>query len=130
VVVDLPDERPGEPDAQLNRLYTEAFLRQCAGLLRAGGVVVSQAGSPAMWRDATLRAALRRFGAVFALVVPYVCDEHEWAFLSGRQDPAPDPVREMTVRLARLGWTPTSIDATALHARSVLPLRLRRAGAR
>lgn len=125
VVVDLPDERPDEPEAQLNRLYSEVFLRRCAGLLTEGGVVVAQAGSPALWRNATLRAALARFAAVFAQVVPYVCDEHEWAFLTGRAVAGPDPAGEATARLAGLDRPPVSIDAAALHARAVLPRHLR-----
>jgi spermidine synthase len=126
VVIDLPDERPDDPDAQLNRLYRAAFLRRCAELLTDGGVVVSQAGSPALWRNATLRAALDRFREVFAQVVPYVSDEHEWAFLTGRRVTGPDPVGEMTARLGRLGVRPATLDAEALHARSVLPFGLRR----
>src|SRR5690606_25716698 len=126
VVVDLPDERPDEPDAQLNRLYSEAFLRRCADLLTDGGVVVSQAGSPALWRNATFRAALDRFGEVFAQVVPYVSDEHEWAFLCGRRAGGPDPVGEAVGRLGALGFTPATLDAAALRSRSVLPFSLRR----
>ncbi len=126
VVVDLPDERPDDPQAQLNRLYSAAFLRRCADLLTEGGVVVSQAGSPALWRNATLRAALDRFREVFGQVVPYVSDEHEWAFLTGRRVAGPDPVGEMTRRLDALGHRPATLDAEALRARSVLPFGLRR----
>jgi spermidine synthase len=125
VVVDLPDERPDEPGAQLNRLYSASFLRRCAELLTDGGVVVSQAGSPALWRDGTLRAARDRFHEVFAQVVPYVSDEHEWAFLTGRRAGGPDPVGEMTTRLGQLGFRPASLDAEAVRARSVLPFGLR-----
>lgn len=129
VVVDLPDERPDEPDAQLNRLYTAEFLRSCAGVLTDGGVVVAQAGSPALWRDATLRSALERFRAVFAQVVPYVSDEHEWAFLAGRAtagpDPATDPAAEMAGRIGRFAPRPVSVDAAALRARTVLPKGIR-----
>ncbi len=130
VVVDLPDERPGEPDAQLNRLYTVEFLRRCAGVLADGGVVVSQAGSPALWRDAPLRAALTRFREVFAQVVPYVSDEHEWAFLSGRAVAGPDPAAETAARLGRFAPPPTSVDAAALRARTVLPKGIRDAPGR
>ena len=126
VVVDLPDERPDDPEAQLNRLYSASFLARCADLLADGGVVVSQAGSPALWRDATLRAARDRFHEVFAQVVPYVSDEHEWAFLTGRRVMGPDPVGEMTARLDDVGYRPASLDAEALRARSVLPFGLRR----
>jgi spermidine synthase len=126
VVVDLPDERPDDPEAQLNRLYSAGFLRRCAGLLTDGGVVVSQAGSPALWRNGTLRAALDRFREVFAQVVPYVSDEHEWAFLTGRRATGPDPVGEMTRRLGALGFRPATLDGEALRARSVLPFDLRR----
>jgi spermidine synthase len=125
VVVDLPDERPDEPGAQLNRLYSAAFLSRCAELLTEGGVVVSQAGSPALWRNATLRAALERFREVFGQVVPYVSDEHEWAFLSGRRAGGQDPAGEMARRLAGLGLPPATLDAESLRARSVLPFDLR-----
>jgi spermidine synthase len=125
VVMDLPDERPGEPDAQLNRLYTAPFLQRCADLLSEGGVVVSQAGSPAMWRDATLRAAWQRFHAVFGQVVQFASDEHEWTFLLGRRTAGPDPIGEMIARLPGLSVRPTSIDADALRCRSVPPFRLR-----
>jgi spermidine synthase len=125
VVVDLPDERPTEPDAQLNRLYTAPFLQRCAALLTDGGVVVSQAGSPAMWRDDSLRTAWRRFHDVFAQVVPYTSDEHEWAFLLGRSTAGPDPVDEMLTRLPRLAIRPTSIDADSLRTRTVPSFRLR-----
>src|SRR5207342_3465728 len=110
VVVDLPDERPHQPDAQLNRLYAVPFLRRCADLLTDGGVVVAQTGSPAMWRDATLRAGWGRFKAVFAQVIPYICDEHEWAFLIGRRTAASQPVTDMLARLPHLPVSPTSID--------------------
>ncbi|MGI5131140.1 adenosylmethionine decarboxylase [Pseudonocardia sp. CA-107938] len=125
VVVDLPDERPDQPDAQLNRLYTVPFLKRCADLLTDGGVVVSQAGSPAMWRDGTLRAAWHRFHDVFAQVVPYVSDEHEWAFLCGRRVAVPDPAGLMIDRLGDISWRPTSLDAAALRARTVAPMRVR-----
>jgi spermidine synthase len=125
VVVDLPDERPDEPDAQLNRLYRPSFLRRCADLLTDGGVVVCQAGSPALWRNATLRAAWDRFHEVFAQVVPFVSDEHEWAFLTGRMTASADPVAEAVSRLDRLTSRPTSIDEPALRSRTVAPYHLR-----
>ncbi|GAA0942927.1 spermidine synthase [Pseudonocardia zijingensis] len=126
VVVDLPDERPDDPDAQLNRLYSTDFLRRCAQVLTDGGVVTSQAGSPALWRNATLRAAHDRFREVFDQVVPYVSDEHEWVFLSGRAGGGPDPVGEMVRRLDELPVPPGTLDAEALRSRSVLPFALRR----
>ena len=125
VVLDLPDERPADPTAQLNRLYTASFVSHCAELLTDGGVVVCQSGSPALWRNATLRAGWDRFTAVFAQVVAYVSDEHEWAFLIGRRTASPDPTEEMIIRLARFSPTPTSIDAAALRARSLAPFQLR-----
>lgn len=126
IVIDLPDERPEEPEAQINRLYAEPFLRRCVALLTDGGVVVAQAGSPTMWRDATLRDAWSRFHTVFGQVVPYLSNEHEWAFLIGRRDARPDPAAEMIERLAEWPTAPDSIDAAALRSRTVAPLRLRR----
>jgi spermidine synthase len=129
IVVDLPDERPDEPGNQLNRLYTTGFLAACRGRLAPGGVVVSQAGSAALWRDATLRAAWARFGEVFGhdlgAVGYFGSDEHEWSFLTGG-DPAGDAAAAMVAALPRLGFTPASIDVHALRARSVPPHGLRR----
>ncbi|MFC5952441.1 adenosylmethionine decarboxylase [Pseudonocardia lutea] len=127
IVVDLPDERPDEPGAQLNRLYTGGFLARCAARLRPGGVVVSQAGSPALWRDATLRAAWERFGAVFPHRAYVGSPEHEWAFLCGLPDAPPaDPAELVAARLAGLGYEPRTLDAASLRAALVPPLRLRR----
>jgi spermidine synthase len=78
-----------------------------------------------MWRDDSLRAAWRRFHEVFAQVVPYTSDEHEWAFLNGRSTAGPDPVGEMLTRLPRLAIRPTSIDADSLRSRAVPSFRLR-----
>ncbi|GAA1831746.1 hypothetical protein GCM10009836_07170 [Pseudonocardia ailaonensis] len=125
IVVDLPDERPDEPDNQLNQLYTERFLRDCAARLRPGGVVVSQAGSPAVWRDATLRAAWARFGAVFGGRMYVGSPEHEWAFLCGTADPVPDPAEVAAGRLGELSVPPRTLDATDLRSHCVPPLALR-----
>lgn len=130
IVVDLPDERPDEPDAQINRLYEEDFVRACAERLTDGGVLVFQAGSPAVWRDATLRAAWTRFSSVFGATggrgVYIGCEEHEWAFLAGvRSDPG-DPGEVAAARLAQAPSRPETIDETSLRHRLVAPLSLRR----
>ncbi|MCW2633040.1 MAG: S-adenosylmethionine decarboxylase [Pseudonocardia sp.] len=125
IVIDLPDERPDDADAQHNRLYGAAFLRRCAELLTPGGVVVSQAGCPALWRNDTLRTAWRRFGEAFATVAYHGSDEHEWAFLLGRRDSVADPTALMLHRLAALPYRPVSIDAARLRAGSVPPRSVR-----
>jgi spermidine synthase len=130
VVVDLPDERDGQA-AQHNRLYGVEFLRRCARAVRGGGVVASQAGCPALWRNAGLLRVWQRFHSVFGTVVYYGSDEHEWAFLSARPDsvpdPVPDPVPGMADRLATLPYRPATLDAHALLARTLPPMALRRA---
>ena len=130
VIVDLPDERPDEPEAQINRLYDEEFVRACAERLTEGGVLVFQAGSPAVWRDATLRASWARFGAVFGATggrsVYIGCEEHEWAFMAGlRSDPG-EPGEVAAAALDRAPSRPETIDATSLRHRLVAPLSLRR----
>lgn len=125
IVVDLPDERPDDPAAQHNRLYGAAFLRRCAELLTPGGVLVSQAGCPTLWRSDTLRRAWWRFGAVFCTVAYHGSDEHEWAFLLGRRDQVEDPTGRMLRRLDDLPYRPVSIDAPRLRAGSVPPLSVR-----
>jgi spermidine synthase len=129
VIVDLPDEPVEITDpAQHARLYGEEFLRRCIEVLAPGGVVCSQAGCPTLWRNATLGRMVRRFGEVFATVLPYCSDEHEWAYLTGRPDPVDDPVELAVSRLDRFPAL-TSIDADALRRGAVLPFALR-AGAR
>ncbi|GEL16729.1 hypothetical protein PA7_05660 [Pseudonocardia asaccharolytica DSM 44247 = NBRC 16224] len=127
IVVDLPDERPDEPDAQLNRLYAADFLGRCRDRLVPGGVLVSQAGNPALWRADTLRAAWRRFREVFGAdgVVYLGSDEHEWSFLFGCPAPPPDPVAVMRERLAGLAFRPVSIDTMTLQSRTVPPISIR-----
>ena len=127
VVIDLPDEHAGEA-AQHNRLYGEEFLRRCAAAVRADGVVCSQAGCPTLWRNAGLRAMLRRFRSVFGTVVYYGSDEHEWAFLSGREDPIPEQVAWLTERLAALRYRPRTLDAADLRTSTAPPHALRTQG--
>lgn len=128
VVVDLPDERPDDPQAQHNRLYGTEFLRRAAGVLGDGGVLVGQAGCPTLWRNATLRGSVDRFGAVFPTVVHYGSDEHEWSFLTGSPRPLADQVERMVARLATLPYRPATLDADALRRGAVLPHALRRGG--
>jgi spermidine synthase len=123
VLVDLPDER--DVAAQHNRLYSEDFLVRCRAVLAPGGVVVSQAGCPTLWRNATLHRSWRRFNDVFATVVYYGSDEHEWSFLCGRVDPVEQPAERMVARLAALPYRPASIDADALRGCTVPPHSLR-----
>ncbi|MGQ0575260.1 MAG: spermidine synthase [Pseudonocardia sp.] len=125
VVVDLPDERPDDPDAQHNRLYGEEFLRRAAAVLAPGGVLTGQAGCATLWRNATLRRSVERFDAVFPTVVHYGSDEHEWSFLTGCPRPVADPVERMVRRLATLPYRPETLDADALRRGAVLPHSLR-----
>jgi diaminopimelate decarboxylase/spermidine synthase len=120
VVVDLPDERV-EP-AQHNRLYGADFLHHCR---KIGRVVVAQAGCPTLWRNESLRSALRRFSETFDTVVYFGSDEHEWAFLSGLSDAVGSPVQVMSDRLETLPYRPLTIDAAALVACTVPPKALR-----
>lgn len=130
IIVDLPDERPDDPDAQINRLYEQEFVQACADRLTDGGVVVFQAGSPAVWRDATLRSAWMRFDAVFGATggrAVYVgCEEHEWSFLAGVRTDRGEPGELAAARLAEMPARPETIDETSLRHRLVAPLSLRR----
>lgn len=127
VVVDLPDERPGDPAAQHNRLYGAEFLRRAAAVLRPGGAVTAQAGCATRWRNETLRRAVHRFNQVFGTVLHYGSDEHEWSFLSGMPDAVADPVRRVTDRLSALPYRPHTLDAAAVRRGAVLPHALRAA---
>jgi spermidine synthase len=130
VIVDLPDE-PVEVDdpAQHARLYGAPFLRRCVEVLALGGVVCTQAGCPTVWRHDTLVRMSARFDEVFATVLPYCSDEHEWAFLTGRVDALPEGTDPVALAVSRLDRFPslTSIDSDALRRGSILPFALRRA---
>lgn len=123
IVVDLPDEHPGP--AQHNRLYAKEFLGHCLARLAPGGVVVSQAGCPTLWRNDTLVRSWHRFGSVFATTVYFGSAEHEWAFLTGLAEPVPDPAALMVERLAGLPYRPVTIDAATVRAGTVAPVSLR-----
>jgi spermidine synthase len=118
VVIDLPDEHPGP--AQHNRLYQVDFLARCRDILAEGGVVVSQAGCPTLWRNDTLVQSWQRFHKVFGTVTYYGSDEHEWAFLCGQTRSAP-----ATLDLAALRYRPTTIDSEALRANTIPPFHIR-----
>jgi spermidine synthase len=111
-------------------LYGLEFLFGCAGLLTETGVVTCQAGCPTIWRNETLLAAWRRFHEVFDTVVYFGSDEHEWAFLSGRNEPPDnpmgDPISLITQRLHRARRLPSTIDEKTLRAATVPPLSIRR----
>lgn len=124
VVVDLPDERP-DAEVQHNRLYGAEFLDRCARVLTPGGVLTSQVGCPTLWRNETLHSAWRRFTGRFGTVAYYGCDEHEWAFLSARQDVLHDPPATMLARLDGRAYRPRTLDAAALLGGSVPPFSLR-----
>jgi spermidine synthase len=126
VLVDLPDERPEDPEAQINRLYGADFLRQCKAVLAPGGVVVNQSGCPTLWRNHTLTTSWQRFGEVFETVAYYGSDEHEWAYLFGRAEHVEDPVGLMVSRLPACGYRPASIDADALRGNTTPPYSVRR----
>jgi spermidine synthase len=120
VVVDLPDERT-EP-TQHNGLYRRDFLERCRTI---GGVVVSQAGCPTLWRNETLHRSWQRFHETFGTVVYFGSDEHEWAFLTGLVEAREDPVATMTARLPTLHYRPRTIDADSLRASTMPPSALR-----
>lgn len=126
VLVDLPDERPDDADAQINRLYGTEFLDMCKAVLAPGGVVVNQSGCPTLWRNETLKTSWSRFGEVFATVAYYGSDEHEWAYLFGRAEHVEDPAELMVSRLAGCGYRPVSIDAAALRSNATPPYHVRR----
>lgn len=125
VVIDLPDEN-ADADAQHNRLYGTDFLTRCSVVLEPGGVVVSQAGCPTLWRNETLLGAWQRFNEVFGTVVYYGSDEHEWAFLSGRADHVGTPVPQLIRKLPDSAYQPSTLDADSLRGRTVPPLSIRR----
>jgi spermidine synthase len=127
VLVDLPDERPGDETAQHNRLYGAEFMALCRDITTPGGVVVNQAGCPTLWRNDTLIRSLRTFGDTFGTVSCFSSDEHEWAFLTGRADEVADPARLMVRRLATSRYVPRTLDAAALSSRTVLPYHVRQA---
>jgi spermidine synthase len=124
VLVDLPDERDDDPQAQHNRLYGKDFLAQCRALLTDGGVVVGQAGCPTLWRNMTLKRCWRRFTDTFPTVGYFGSDEHEWAFLTGVTRELV-PLTTQLARLAGLTYRPQWIDAAALRAARIPPLSVR-----
>ncbi|MEU6721198.1 spermidine synthase [Nonomuraea sp. NPDC046802] len=127
IVIDLPDETP-RSGAQHNRLYGAEFLERCRDLLAPGGVVTVQAGCPALWRQDTLRQALRRFNEVFNNVLYYGSWEHEWAFLTGTTLSEQDPLSTLLQR--RMPALPNRLKTMDTHSAAsavVLPFHLQSA---
>lgn len=124
VLVDLPDERDDDPEAQHNRLYGKDFLAQCRDLLTDGGALVCQAGCPTLWRNTTLKRCWQRFTETFPTVGYFGSDEHEWAFLTGVNREL-DPLTTQVARLAELAYRPQWIDTATLRSASIPPLSVR-----
>jgi spermidine synthase len=127
VVVDLPDER-ADTDDQHNRLYGMDFLLRCHAVLAPGGVVAFQAGCPTVWRNETLIRAWNRFRSVFDTVSYFGSDEHEWAFLFGRDEQLDDPTNVMLEAFPTSTYRPVSIDDASLIGCTVPPYSVRNQG--
>jgi spermidine synthase len=94
-------------------------------VLAPGGVVSTQAGCPTAWRNETLKLSWERFTRAFGTVAYYGSDEHEWAFVSARQDTIESHVEAMCGRLESLPYRPESIDTTALRSNATPPMQVR-----
>lgn len=84
ICLDLPEVQENDT----SRIRTRQFLQECMDSLARGGVVISQIGSPALWRSDTTKLELEKFSSVFGIdrLLYYECSEHEWAWIIASRD--------------------------------------------
>ncbi len=126
IVMDLPDEDGEVKEAQQNRLYDENYLRQLVDLLTPEGALITQAGCPTYWRNATLKRSWERFSKVFKTSVYFDMPEQDWSWLIGSPKLLPSPLEKMTARLKSLSYTPRFIDEESIRASTILPISVRK----
>lgn len=81
IIIDLPDPRTVE----LNRLYSYEFYALCRKILRPGGVLVTQAGSPYFATQAfrSIEATMDTAGFSTAMLHNHVLTLGEWGWVLG-----------------------------------------------
>ena len=109
IIVDSTDPAgPGEA------LFSEAFYRDCARILRPGGVLVNQCGVPFMQadelRDTTaLRAKVFSHVSAYVAAVPTYVGGFMTIGIAGNQPIAPVPVADLSSRAAAAGILGTTL---------------------
>ena len=127
VLVDLPDERPDDPQAQHNRLYGTEFLALCRAACTGAGWSIGQVGLPDVVAQRHAHPELPalpggvRHGGVLLLRRARVGVHGRPRRDARRSD------RLMCGRLATCAYQPASIDAEALRSRCVPPYHVRHA---
>jgi spermidine synthase len=126
ICLDIPEFVPGA-GAQHNRLYSEDFFKLVQSRLTVGGVFITEAGCPTLWRNESLVALYRRMQKVFGGVVYFDMVEQEWAWIMGRRVPSgyDATLAAMAYKMANLTKRPKWVNFQTLKKGLVLPAYLR-----
>jgi spermidine synthase len=124
IALDLPDEDVTST-AQQNRLYSVEFLKKLKELLTPEGALITQAGNSCLWRSQTLTNAWLRMRRVFAGVVYYESDAHDWSWIICGRDRWENSGEQMVERLAGLAYRPLYIDKLTIKKGAILPKSIR-----
>lgn len=80
IVMDLPDEELSCMSPH-NELYNPIYTQKILDLLTKTGCLITQAGCPTLWRNATLVRAWERAQELVREPIYWESSEHEWSWL-------------------------------------------------
>lgn len=123
IVLDLPEQTDNAED-QFNQLYSEEFFATIRNKLTTNGALITEAGSPTLWRNDALKNLYVKFQKSFPQTVYFDLIEHEWAWLVGLKTGGVDQKMLESKYLATLPAS-TTIDWESFRKGQILPKFLR-----
>lgn len=123
IVLDLPEMTDKEAD-QHNQLYTDEFLATIRKKLSPEGVLITEAGSPTLWRSGSLKTIYERIKKSFPQTIYFDLIDHEWAWICGKNG---NPVSNKDLEAAFLATLPAPqlMDIDTLRKGLIIPKTLR-----
>lgn len=123
IVLDLPEQTDNESD-QHNALYSESFFSTINQKLTANGALITEAGSPTLWRNDALKSLYIKFQKCFPSTWYFDLIEHEWSWLIGKKG-APLSIKDLEAKYLATLPAPTTIDWISFQKGTLLPKFLR-----
>lgn len=121
IVMDVPDL-----SSHNATLYSTPFYRLANEALNPGGVFITQAGNPALWRNSGLKIVKKSMECVFEAVNYFELREHDWVWLIGCSAKNQLSESEMIVRLKQLRYVPEYVDEITIKTAMTPPISIRK----
>lgn len=123
ICADLPELQPASPLD--TTVYSRNGLWKIKSRLSEHGVFITEAGSPALWRNRSIIDLYKRMKEVFPQVIYFDVVEHEWAWLIGLNTPNLNYLLFCEEELYGLPIKPHSLDWGSFVKGFCLPKFLR-----